>query len=142
MYLKVVEIKEMYMKTYLLLSILLVFCLNLNGKQKRHITCVFLYKVDIDIETAISVSPTCFLSAFEGTIDTLNKSKYFYEILHRNINMKYLSKNTNSLDTRYIIKVEYCQGIEDIIYGDRFYILYKNKYYRITPLLLSLIKAK
>jgi hypothetical protein len=127
------------MKAYLLL--LLVFCLNLNGKQERCIRCVTIYKVDIDIETVINVSPYSFSSAFAGNIDTLKKSVFFYDILRHNLNKKYLSKNASSLDTRYIIKVEYNQGLEDIIYGDRFYILFENKYYQITPLLLSQIRV-
>lgn len=141
MFLKEVEIKKESMKAYLVF-LLLIFCLNLNGKQQKNFTRIILYKVDLDIETVIAVSPNCFFSTFESDIDTIVKSKSFYDVLHCNLNNKYISKNNNSLDTRYIIKIEYNQGLADTIYGDRFNLLFKSKYYKITPLLLSLIKAK
>lgn len=141
MFLKVVEIKIKYMKAYLVF-LLLILSLNLNGQQQKKFTRIILYKVDLDIETVIDVSPNRFFSAFENDINTIIKSKNFFDVLYCNLNNKYISKNNNSLDTRYIIMIEYNQGLTDTIYGDRFNLLFKNKYYKITPLLLNLIKAK
>lgn len=128
------------MKTYLAL-LLIILCSNLSGVQKKHVSSIVLYRVDIDIETAINVSPACFFSAFVGEIDTLKRSNKFICILLENINKKHILKKHNSLNTRYIIKIEYNNGLMELIYGDRFCVFYKNKYYKTSPLLLSQIKT-
>lgn len=122
------------------IAVLFLFsCVNLNGLQKSSILSVVLYSVDIDIETPFCISPLSFENAFTSEIDTLIMAIDFYKVLKCNLNVQYIVNNVKIMDTRFIIKVNYKNGSEDTVYGNRFHLFYKNNFYRISPTLLRYI---
>jgi len=122
---------------------------NGNKKAKEHLNIIFnnkinnivFYSVDIEIETPFNIQCNNFLNSFSD-IDSvsINKPLYIDDFINE---LKRMNLNDNNdcstVDTRYIAKIQYKNGSDEILCGDKFEIVFRNKKFKASPNIISKI---
>jgi len=112
-----------------------------NGQiSSDNITYIYILKTDIDIDTPFDIKPESFRLFFNNDIDSCQLSrKVDINSFVGLLNSQELDDSGKFIDTRYIVYLQYTSGIREVLAGDRFNYVLKNKYYKTNGQLLSLI---
>lgn len=104
------------------------------------ITNIYVLKTDIDIDTPFDIKPESFRLFFNNNIDSCQiKRRVDIENFVSLLNTQELDNSRKFVDTRYIVYLQYISGIREVLAGDRFNYVLKNKHYKMNRQLLSLI---
>lgn len=108
---------------------------------KTKINNIVIYSENIEIETPFNIQRDNFLNTFDD-IDSVSiiEPKGIDDFINE-LKKVNLSNNNNSstIDTRYLVKINYENGTTEILYGDRFNIIFRNMKFRPSPSMISKI---
>ena len=101
---------------------------------------IVFYSEDIEVETSFNIQCNNFLNTFSD-IDScsIDKRIEIDEFINELKRANLANNNSAAIDTRYLIKIQYKNGSNEILCGDRFNILFRNKKYKASPIIISKI---
>ena len=143
---------------FIFLFLLLLGCTNRQSKENKtpiitkedsyynnivinnDIDNIVFYSEDIEVETSFNIQCNDFLNTFSD-IDSysINNRIEIDEFINELKRTNLADKNSAAIDTRYIVKIQYKNGSNEILCGDRFNIQFRNKIYKASPIIISKI---